>query len=691
MTNVSARAAALVLLALVAVVFGQSVLGAFVWDDEVLIAANGRLRGEGAWQHALTDDFWATSVPADVRPGLWRPVVKLSHVALLSLQQGAWPFHLLNVLLHLACVWLAHRWLCARLLGDGRAPEEVARPALLAAALFAVHPTRFEAVGWVSCSTDLFMTLFALAALWAFEARRFVLGAVCVALAMLSKESILLLPAVLALDGWLRGRQERKTLFAAGLGVAVPIALRLALGLRAPPILLTSAGSTVVRAVGALGAYAQRTLWPVPPTVAPVELAPGADPGSLGVALLGLGIVVGLCLLAVTVLAVRRPSLRPVLADLVWWAVLLIPFLELAPRGTSIFVSDRFLYLPLLGACALLARGLAASPKRAPELAAWGAVVAAAMITSAALPAYASALDFFGRELALHPRSTTLAWSYAGQLQRAEHHHARRVVLEQLALRRDDLRTASWATAQLANTVLALTLDGDRPTLEAIDRFYEGLHDGRPVALELGEQRFEVPDADQLVRQARLGLLDDLELHRATVSLELGRLDEALARAEPLAGAPTPRRLKLLARVYAARGDFARAASIIARGPRSVRDSELGVALERASRLPPVSGRCDPPVGCDEGALRLREAWLSVFHDAGLRALEDESLEALGSAPRAPVLRIRALVRRGHLDEALGLANGPGVDPAFAAAVRDEVVQRRAAVDRERALVSMLE
>lgn len=122
------------------------------------------------------------------------------------------PFHLANVALHLANVLLVFGLL--RMLGFGD------WPAAAGAALFGVHPAQVEPVVWVTGLKDVLAGFFSLLALYQYLAyararhkgrsaprRRYAFGLVFFALAVLSKQTVVVLPLIaFALEvGVLRG------------------------------------------------------------------------------------------------------------------------------------------------------------------------------------------------------------------------------------------------------------------------------------------------------------------------------------------------------------------------------------------------------------------------------------------------------------------------------------------------------
>jgi tetratricopeptide (TPR) repeat protein len=130
-------------------------------------------------------------------------------------------FHVTSVLVHLGCVLLTFALAMAIGLRE--------RAALLAAAIFAVHPAISEAVHWIDGRSDPLCVLFFLAALLAWLRGRLVACAALFFLATLCKETAFLLaPAVLTLSS----RRVRAQSTAAALapwlaGGAVGLALRL--------------------------------------------------------------------------------------------------------------------------------------------------------------------------------------------------------------------------------------------------------------------------------------------------------------------------------------------------------------------------------------------------------------------------------------------------------------------------------
>lgn len=268
----------------------------------------------------------------------------------------AWTFHALNVALH-AAVTMVVLALALRL----GAPRPAA---LVAAALFAVHPVHVEPVDWIVGRAELLAALFGLSyvilALDDGQRRspwRRVASFACFAGACFSKESSFALPAVVVAIDLARGRRPR---LVALLRRFAPEALLLAavavlrvevIGHFGPSIALGPYGKRawferLPIATNLLGAYFRRSLLPSPPRIFfhRSEFAGWH-----------LDALIGLALLAAAAFAFRRD--RSTRAALAAFPVALLTVLNLVPIQETL--AERFLYLPSAFACVALGALLA--------------------------------------------------------------------------------------------------------------------------------------------------------------------------------------------------------------------------------------------------------------------------------------------------------------------------------------------
>jgi hypothetical protein len=205
LTEVRRHALATALLAFT--LYANSLVNGFVLDDSFLIVGNPWLEDLSWVPRLLSSDYWAPAAEA----GLYRPLTSLTY-ALNHAVGGPDPFsyHLTNVLLHAANSVLV-LLLVRRVTGM---PEL----SLLSALLFASHPIHTEVVaGVTSGRPDLLAAAFMLLSLVTYAVTRrtprdrALLPAASLlffALALVSKESAIVLPILIPLVGHMNRRDE---------------------------------------------------------------------------------------------------------------------------------------------------------------------------------------------------------------------------------------------------------------------------------------------------------------------------------------------------------------------------------------------------------------------------------------------------------------------------------------------------
>ena len=177
-------------------VYGNSLSGKFVWDDQFLIKDNVYIKSWSNSMKIFQEDIGASGKE---RYSAYRPVQTLTYMVNYSLGKlDVRPYHLTNVLLHIM-VALSILWLIRMLSGD-------ALLALLTAALFVVHPIHTEAVSYISGRADPLAAVFMLLAFIAYirylgsqRLTAYLLVVVCYILALLSRENTLIFPILLIL------------------------------------------------------------------------------------------------------------------------------------------------------------------------------------------------------------------------------------------------------------------------------------------------------------------------------------------------------------------------------------------------------------------------------------------------------------------------------------------------------------
>ncbi|HEY2955733.1 MAG TPA: tetratricopeptide repeat protein [Candidatus Eisenbacteria bacterium] len=389
------RAHAALIAALAAfALFAPTLAYDFVWDDRATVLHNQDIRSFRRLPAVFAGHAFAGAAMRDIDViEYYRPAWVLS----LAVDHALWGeralgYHLTNVLLHALAAGLV-AWLVFEL-GAG------AGVAALAGALFAVHPVHAEAVAWVSARNELLLGVFVMLAFIAHLHLRRGGGAraaaLCLAsfgLALLSKETAVLFPAVVLAYEWThreRGTgksatQEWMGFRARALWIALLAAVAVAfMAFRASivkplpvhdplPTRLATAPGLVVENLRLLfvpiGLKVLHAIEPVRSPLAPAAVLPAAV------------LVAALVLVA---WALRRGGSLGL--GLAWILLGLAPVSGVAVLLQPAPLAERYLYLPSVGWAlvvgALLAR---AGSRRSGALAR-----AAPVVALAALPVFAA-------------------------------------------------------------------------------------------------------------------------------------------------------------------------------------------------------------------------------------------------------------------------------------------------------------
>ncbi len=382
------------------------------YDDLQLVVHNPTLtRAPTLWN--LLSHFQARG-PADDN---WLPLYWISLQLGFALH-GPDPagFLLTNVLIHAASAVLLAAAL-RRLSGAHWRSAFVA-------AVFALHPLHVESVAWVAERKDVLAGFFWMLGLYAYaryaerpaSKARYLAVALCLALGLLCKSTLVSFPLVLLLlDVWPLDRLRRAPrrvlleklplLALAAIASAVTLHAQATIGNLAVADMI-GPGSRLANAIESYWHYLADAVWPTglaalyphPYLLAPASSADAIRAGALGLALI-----------ASTALVLAASRRRPYLGvGWLWYLVTLLPMIGLVHVGLQAR-ADRYMYLPLQGLSIMLAWGVAdlvpaARRKRIAALA--GAVlVALALVTRSQLCHWRDSIALFAHSVAVTERN----------------------------------------------------------------------------------------------------------------------------------------------------------------------------------------------------------------------------------------------------------------------------------------------
>jgi len=337
----------------------------FVYDDYPQLVENPYVRSFHYLREIFSTTVWSFQGTQGIT-NYYRPLMTFGYLICYQLF-GPLPygFHLANIMLHVAVVCL--------LLGVTRRVFRDSLLALLAAGLFALHPVHTESVAWIAGVPDIELTFFYLLAFWFFlriaqpdggSALGARLGmAASFALALLAKEPALTLPLVATLYEHFyrddRGQTSPGVKFSRYgplwlLAGAYLLFRAWLLGSLAPVLQRPGLGwfDAGLSAVALVAQYLQKLVWPVRLCAFHI-FRPST---SLFDARVLAGLAALLACIAAFVVLFRRA--RPASFALVWLLLTLTPVLNARWMAANVF-AERYLYLPSVGFCWLVAWGAA--------------------------------------------------------------------------------------------------------------------------------------------------------------------------------------------------------------------------------------------------------------------------------------------------------------------------------------------
>lgn len=374
------RLIALFLFLLSLAVYAPSIEGEFVYDDRTQIENNQLIQRPENYARALGSDVFAFAEESHLGGSpYWRPTFiawLIGNYRLFGADPVGW--HVTNMLLHgLVTVlgfYLLRRVGASELLAAG------------AAFVFAVHPVHVESVVWISGVTDPLLAVFLFTTLLlvlridnAPTPGTWIAALGAYALALGAKEPAILFPLVILMgirNAWGKHEADRQP-WRRSIRIALPFAgLALAylcvraIILKSFWIYTTSGGPleaaarNVFTAPAAIAFYIKQTLLPFWPAPAhPLRAIRLSDAGWMNFA-------VPLALLLLAAVLIDRFAGRNKLANFggAMFLLPLIPALNVAGFQADTAVHDRYLYVPLLGAVAIMGAIVNAAASRAQDL-----------------------------------------------------------------------------------------------------------------------------------------------------------------------------------------------------------------------------------------------------------------------------------------------------------------------------------
>jgi tetratricopeptide (TPR) repeat protein len=319
--------------------------GGFIWDDDAYITHNPLLTAPDG----LRRIWFSLDSPSQYFPLVYTTF---------RLERALWDlnttgYHLVNIALHIANALLVWRVL-ARLAIPG---------AILAAAIFALHPVHVESVAWITERKNVLMGVFFLLALlsWinfldakrAHAWRHYLLALVFYSLALFSKTTACTMPAALLLIcWWRRERIDLRRLAAVvpfiflgiGMGAITVWWERYHQGTRGDLFALGLVERLLV-ATRAIWFYLAKLVWPAKLTF----IYPRWQIGAHDIAAY---VWIGACIVAMTVVCVLRKRVgRGPEVAFVYYIATLSPLLGFIMLYTFryTFVADHYQYLASIG------------------------------------------------------------------------------------------------------------------------------------------------------------------------------------------------------------------------------------------------------------------------------------------------------------------------------------------------------
>ncbi|MCZ6808097.1 MAG: hypothetical protein O7F08_14165 [Deltaproteobacteria bacterium] len=529
--------------ALVVVAYARAPFGGFVWDDVHLILRDARLQSWSSFVEVVSSSFWSGS-PLTINEfyaAVYRPVVSAAYLVEMQLfGANAVGFHIVNIVLHIVCTVLCIRWITRRI------PSAPPLALFFGGMLFAVHPSRVETIAWVSGCVDVWMVFWLLLGLEAWHGRRSVLAGVLFALALFSKEVAVVVPLLLLTDHFLLRRSTRIWQpWSISTGI---ITAALALRIWLVPIAATGRpgwAEMPVRVLSTLGYFVQRVALPWPQTVHPAARSYDAASNEIFAPwAIGLGVAALSCVAVLAFLAWRhREKYRPWLADALWFFIPLLPTLNILDIDAVARASDRFLYWPLMGVCALIARAITlallydVSTRRAVMGLAAGVSVLFVLASAIHVSHFRTDYTLWAHEYEVDQSNTEALWALAGMAKyEGLSDSAHQLCTE--GFQAADHKRYQWTAIRFAlcqlETSLDLAIPDDPETVVYVRGVYDQFMEKSLLSADRGTLRFDMHITSETIRDRLMADPNNVALPRARAHLVSGDTDEAIVQLEQI-------------------------------------------------------------------------------------------------------------------------------------------------------------
>lgn len=537
------------------VAFIPAVTGGWIYDDHSLIQNNVYVHSFGEWPRWFLTDFWnvnAETVKFGSRILYWRPGISASYALDWKLGGGTpLMFHVTNTILQAATSGLVfvtlRRWIGSTL------------PAFAAALLFVVHPTKVESVAWIAGRTDIVCLLAILVASSGFARRLagqhggIALEVAGTIVAYLSKEQAIVMPCFVAVEVWVADgrppidRTAVIRMVRGALPQLVTAIVYLAIRTAVLPIgpaggaLHISTGDHARAVLETFGRYFALATAPHDLSIQQGLIHTVHHEMVYSTGYVVLGVLSTLALASTAWLLRRRAPL--VTAGIAFYFATVAPTSNLAFTGMVTLISERFLYLPLLGLVIAAVAGLMIAEHRFGRWVYALPVAIALVLTAISMDRSRDYTDedaFWARELRMHPDSPEARGQSFTLFRRTHRYHDALAIWQRPEPYDIPLRDRMQLASSVVSVMSRLVPDKDTAHLEELDRFCERLLAKQPAALDFLGVRltFETPllAESQAFENARSTFLD----LRADLQSRLGHDAAAVElSAEPLALCPS--------------------------------------------------------------------------------------------------------------------------------------------------------